>query len=92
MEITGYRLDAIGRVAHGGWPGRILDKEVMKAKEAKVALEWTLDFFDLLKDLGWGRAEYRRIYARTLIGNARVAKEPREQHIRELFGFPREGQ
>lgn len=92
MEITGYRLDTIGHVAYGGWPRRILDKEVMEAKEAKVALEWTLDCFDLLKDLDWGKAKYRRIYARTLIGNVRVVKEPRMQHISELFGLPRKDQ
>jgi hypothetical protein len=55
-----------------------------------------LDCFNLLKDLRWAKAEYQRIYARTLIGNAWVVKEPRIRHyIPELFGFhakPRVGQ
>ena len=58
IEITGYRLDTIDGVAHGGWPGRIVDKEAMKLQEVKVALEWTLDCSNLLKDLRWGKAEY----------------------------------
>jgi hypothetical protein len=38
IEITGYRLDTIDGMAHGGWPGRIVNKEVMKMQEAKVAV------------------------------------------------------
>jgi hypothetical protein len=88
IEVVGYRVDTVNGVARGEWPRRVRTKHFLHSYEATRTLDWEWECSKLLEKVyGRSSTEGRRIYARTLIGNARVYKIPREPHLRELFGI-----
>jgi hypothetical protein len=88
IEVIGYRVDTINSVARGEWPRRVRTNGILDPNEAERALDWEWECSKLLEKVyGRSSTEGQRVYARTLIGNARVFKVPKEPHLRELFGF-----
>jgi hypothetical protein len=88
IEVTGYCLDIIDSVAAGGWPKRVSTNESLGIWEAGRALDWETECRKLGgKGLTGWNLEQRTLYARTLIGDAKVFKVPRASHLRELFGI-----
>ena len=86
IEVTGYRVDKIDSVAPGAWPRIVHTNRVLHSNGAQEALQWESKCRNLLRD-GPGWSKGRKVYARTLIGNAEVVKEPESFHLRNALGF-----
>jgi hypothetical protein len=89
-EVIGYDVDVIDSVAPGAWPKRVRTNKALNFIDAGRALAWEAECSKLVnKGSSWWNLEHRRVYARTLIGGARVFEEPRKDKLLEFLKEPR---
>lgn len=88
IKVIGYCVDMTNSVAPGAWAKRVSSNETLDIYEARRALNWDTECCKLVnKGHSWWTLEQRRVYARTLIGDAKVFEVPQGCHLRELIGI-----